>query len=169
MSKYKNQSRLARNEAIGFDTRASFEDILEDAGHLYIARIVDRTHRCNCIAMRNDRFNEPDPTCKLCDDLGFLYHDKLIKVYKSYETGPKLTGSPDRFMTDAITFYIKYDIFDDRTEAELSRVMEIKTDANGVAAPGNIITAKYHIQDATPYIEKGIRVFWKLNVRRKDV
>lgn len=170
MAKYKNFSRMAENAQIPVESlRTEFNDTLLESGHIHVARVVDRTKRCSCIALRDDRHNEPDPRCEICDSLGFLYTDLEILARKSYESGLEQAASPQRMRAPIMSFYVKHDVFANRTEAEYSRLMEIQMNDDGTPAPGNIIIGKYNIKEACPYTEKGVLIYWRLIVARKDI
>ena len=170
MSTYKNISRMSGtglNRPEGL--RADFRCTLEASGHLHVVRIADRTKRCSCIALRDNRHNEPDPNCEICDSIGFLYVDDERLARKSYEAGPEQAAAPQRMRVSEMAFYVEHDVFKDRKEAEYSRIMELEMDDYGNPVPGNKVIAKYDIKDASPYSEKGVRIYWKLTVSRKDV
>lgn len=179
LDKYANTSRFvdtfdARADAKAF--RLEFQLTLEEIGCPHILRLVDRTKRCNCIALRDDRHNEPDPNCKICDQLGFLYNDREVLAFKSYETGPQILGSPQVFRADKISFFLAHDSLDAREQSELSRIMEIyldadgnKTDIYGVPSEKNYVLYKYNVQDAIPYREQGVIIYWRLDTHRKDI
>jgi len=177
--KYDNISRFLNTydenaDAVNF--RIEFQQLLNDIGSPHVLRIVDRTKRCKCISLRDDRHNEPDPNCKICDQLGFLYNDREVLSFKSYEDGPEILGSPQKFRSDAIYFFVAHDSLKAREQSELSRIMEIyldadgnKTDIYGNPSNRNYIMHKYNIVDAVPYREKGLIIYWRLETKRKDV
>lgn len=167
---YKNKSRFADNGMVPQeDLRDEFEETLSQTGAPYVARVVDRERRCRCIALRNDRSNEPDPSCKICDTLGFLYNDKDITAYKSYEDGKEQGASPRRMRSDHEFIYTHHHVFTDRWQAEFSRVGELLVDDNGNIDPRRIIVGWYDIKDGVPYAKKGKLIYWRLCVQRKDV
>lgn len=169
MGKYQDRSRLIALGGRRSEARDSFFDTLEKAGHIYVARIVDRTKRCSCIAIRDDRHNEPDPDCKICDQLGFLYNDKEILGYKAYEVGTEIIAEPKRISADKMLFYTTFDAFTDRRQAEFSRIIELKMDTEGVILPGNLIEEKYNVKDAVPFRDHGQLIYWKLAITTKEV
>ncbi len=168
MTNYPNKSRLVNLGSNKYETRDSFYETLEKAGHLYVARIIDRTKRCLCVALINDRYNEPDPDCKICDQLGFLYTDKPILGYKAYEAGKEQSGTPQRMLSDTMIFYTVFDAFTDRRQAQFSRILEVKLSPDGEIIPGNIIEEKYNIKDAVPYRSHGILIYWKIQITTKE-
>ena len=169
MSKYKNISRLSNIAGQNIDTRSVFDETLAEIGYLHIVRKADLTKRCSCIALRTDRHNEPDPECKICYDLGYLSIDNEILAFKSYQGGKEQAASPQRMRASEQAFFVRYNVFDDDKTAEYSRILELKTDGNGNILPGNIVIKEYNIVDAIPWIEKGIRIYWKLFVVSKDI
>jgi len=160
------------------DIRKEIKDLLEGTtfspqrGHWILLRRTDLAQKCDCLkmSMRSGKYRSvPDPSCKICGGMGYLYDDELHLARKVVVS----PASVEEQLTDVgilqvpiVTYYMQYYVH----PQEKDEIIEIKLTPEGdVIRPFERLDY-FSIEISEPLMDVGGRIeYYRCSVKKKDL